>query len=204
MATDYVRKRPKPRAKPNKKRSTKSGSNSSSMPWVKLLIACILLAGFGFALYKLANVNTDSDDVPVTPSDIETNPQNNKEQPVEETPSLEETDTKSDLDPLPVLESEEWAYIDSLPDYEVEVDTKEALKSNREFIMQCGSFRTTARAQELKAKIAFQNLEARIIDSNGKNGLWYRVLLGPYETKRDAERHRHYLRNANIRGCKIW
>ena len=47
-------------------------------------------------------------------------------------------------------------------------------------------------------------LESQVRSSEGKNGLWYRVILGPYETKRAAERDRHKLQRAKIYGCAIW
>ncbi|NAW96105.1 cell division protein FtsN, partial [Vibrio sp. V42_P2S4T144] len=33
---------------------------------------------------------------------------------------------------------------------------------------------------------------------------WYRVVLGPYKFKRDAERDRHKLQRAKIEPCAIW
>jgi cell division protein FtsN len=40
--------------------------------------------------------------------------------------------------------------------------------------------------------------------SSGTNGIWYKVILGPYENKRAAERNKHTLQNAKINGCQIW
>ncbi|XLP06855.1 SPOR domain-containing protein [Alteromonas marina] len=105
---------------------------------------------------------------------------------------------------LPELPEEEWEYIKTLPGYEVEVEVKEQEKSDKRYLMQCASFRTRAQAEEMKAKIAFQGLEALIKQSSGSNGEWFRVILGPYESKRDAEKAKHSLRKVNIATCQIW
>ena len=106
-------------------------------------------------------------------------------------------------DALPEMPEEEWEYIKSLPGYEVEVEVAKQEKSDKLYLLQCGSFRTRSQAEEMKAKIAFQGLEAQIRDSTGTNGNWFRVILGPLQTKRDAERAKHTLRKINITTCII-
>ncbi len=192
MATkDYVTRsrKPKPKKKPVK-----------SVPWIRILIALLLISGFIYALYLLSSVqngakapeqNTEQSSGKVT------DPNNG---------NSDDLDNKSTvkLDDLPILEDEEYDYIDSLPNYDVEVDVDGPKQINGDFIMQCGSFRTSERANELKAMIAMQGFESRVLTSNNKNGLWHRVVLGPYERKRQAERDRHQLKRANINNCKIW
>lgn len=209
MATkDYVKKRPQ--ARPNK-RKTNSKTTSLSPPWIKVSVALIVVALFVFALYRLSLLGTEqkpSEDL-LAEDLVDNAPAKDTKPLMQNTdkPAQLNADNKDELDvlkPLPVLAEEEWEYIDSLPDFEVEVDATGPLESNKDFIMQCGSFRQESRAEELRASIAFQGLESRILSSEGKNGLWYRVVLGPYDKKRNAERHRHQLRLADIRGCKIW
>lgn len=195
---DYVKR---PQAKKNnaktRARNTrgKKASSGSDLPWLKVLISLAVVALFIFGLYRLQSLDGDDENEIVAPGE--------EFVIVDDGASLEEA-ANEELAPLPVLGEEEWEYIDTLPDYSVEVDVTGPIESDKEFIMQCGSFRTMDRAEELRAKIAFQGLESRILTSNGKNGLWYRVVLGPYERKRNAERQRHQLRNAKINGCKIW
>jgi cell division protein FtsN len=107
-------------------------------------------------------------------------------------------------DPLPVLKEEDWEFIEGLPSYSVEVEVDELPNADRRYLMQCGSFRKQSQAEELKATIAFQGLESQVLESEGSKGIWFRVVLGPYETKRDAERDRHALRSARINRCQIW
>ena len=107
-------------------------------------------------------------------------------------------------DDLPELPQEEWEFIRTLPGYEVEIDTTKAPVSDKRYLMQCGSFRQQSQAEEMRAQIAFLGMEAMVRAADGQNGRWYRVILGPFDTKRDAERSRHSIRNIGIRTCQIW
>ncbi len=193
---DYV-KRGNPRAKAKKpatrkaapRKSTKKSPAASTAPSVSLktkLIAALTLAavgGFGYFLYA---INGSSDNAPV----IESKP-----------PEIQKKPEKSSIPPPP--KEEKWQYIEELKNKTVEVEVKE-LEKKGPYLMQCGSFRSSQQAEAMKAKMAFMGLEAEVRKSNGKNGIWYRVVLGPYETKRLAEKDRHKLKRQSISGCKIW
>ena len=110
-------------------------------------------------------------------------------------------------DDLPELKEEEWEFMETLtdPDYEVKVELpKDVPKSEQTFILQCGSFRQMHQAEQMRARIAFQGLESQIKESNGSNGLWCRVVLGPFERKRLAEKDKHTLQRAGFTTCKIF
>lgn len=140
----------------------------------------LLLIGFGVFLWSIKDASDTTPDAPaqrtVAPSE----------------------------EALPELPEEEWEYIKSLPGYEVEVEVAEQEVSDKRYLMQCASFRTRSQAEEMKAKIAFQGLEAQIRPSSGDNGEWFRVILGPFDSKRDAERAKHSLRKVKISTCQIW
>jgi cell division protein FtsN len=193
--TDYVARGQKRKKKAPKKAPT---------PWLRIIIALTLVCGFVFGLYFLQTSSTEDD------STLEQNGPGQSENSPSSAPVVSNdsdvvvSDPALDRDPLPVLGEEDWAFIDALPEYSVEVDIPEAVDSDKQYIMPCGSFRATSRAEELRAILAMQGLEARIIESNGANGRWYRVVLGPYERKRAAERDRHQLRRANVNTCKIY
>ena len=112
--------------------------------------------------------------------------------------------TKLQVKPLPTKPKEQWSYIENLPQKKVEVELPEAKQNTRPYLMQCGSFRSSSDAQSLKVRIAFQGLQSEVRHTTGSNGAWYRVVLGPYPTKRGAEKDRHILQRANIQGCQIW
>lgn len=201
---DYV-KRPRASAKKQAKRRGPRRSARATVPWVKVSISVAVVIMFVFALYTLQSLGTSEGDQSIANPEGEfevlTDSANESDNDfTQQSESLEQ----AELPELPVLGEEEWEYIDSLPDFSVEVDATEPLQKKKPSIMQCGSFRTKSRANELKAKIAFQGLESRVLVSSGTNGIWYRVVLGPYERVRVAESHRTQLRKGNIRGCKIW
>lgn len=104
---------------------------------------------------------------------------------------------------LPAPPKEKWQYMEELKNKEVEVGEYE-VKNLGPYQMQCGSFRTQKQAEVLKANIAFTGIEAQIRQAKGSSGIWYKVVLGPYERKRLAEKDKHKLKNNNINGCQIW
>lgn len=104
---------------------------------------------------------------------------------------------------LPAPPEEKWSYVDDLKSKQVEVGEYE-VKDKGPYKMQCGSFRTRKQAESLKAKIAFTGLEAQVSKSTGSSSTWYKVYLGPYDKKRNAEKDKHKLKNNSVHACKIW
>lgn len=191
---DYVSRGRAPQNKKNTKQNSRkakpAGRQQASrqqqtpptgvIPWIRVVGVLVLLIGFASFLWSIK----DS-----APAD--------NAQTVSAPPPKAE-------DELPELPKEEWEYIKTLPGYEVEVDVEEREESDKRYLMQCASFRTRPQAEEMKAKIAFQGFEAQIRRSSGDNGDWFRVILGPFDSKRDAERTKHSLRKINIATCQIW
>ncbi|MBL4942620.1 MAG: SPOR domain-containing protein [Colwellia sp.] len=104
---------------------------------------------------------------------------------------------------LPDLPQEKWTYVENLKTKKIEVGQYE-VKQNGPYKMQCGSFKTRAQAESLKASMAFVGIESIIQSAQGKDSFWYKVVLGPYSRKRAAEQDKHKLRNNKINGCQIW
>ncbi|AWL10685.1 hypothetical protein HMF8227_00177 [Saliniradius amylolyticus] len=151
------------------------------VPWMRIIITLALIIGFATFLWFI------------------------KDNAPEPAPgSTQSTDRRQQPEPLPEPPEEEWEFIETLPNRTVEVETPEIETSDVPWLMQCASFKQRPQAEEMRAKIAFAGLEAQIRATNGSNGLWYRVILGPYESKRNAERDRHRLQDVNINTCQIW
>jgi cell division protein FtsN len=187
---DYVaRSQKKKQNQKNKKPAPQS------IAWFKVVLAILVVSGFVVGLWFLKDAGGED---PSTGVNNEPISKENVDTPTSATSQADEKD------PLPVLGEEEWEFIEGLPSYSVEVEVDELPNSDRRYLMQCGSFRKKTQAEELKAKIAFQGLESQVLESKGSKGIWYRVVLGPYETKRDAERDRHALRSARVNRCQIW
>lgn len=110
--------------------------------------------------------------------------------------------TKRKADPLPPPPKEDWDYVKTLPNKEVKVTAKEQVVSEIPYIMQCGAYKKMSQAESRKLDIAFQGISSKIRKKEGSN--WYRVVLGPYKFKREAEKDKHKLQKAKIEPCAIW
>lgn len=149
-------------------------------PWRSGLLAILLLAIFGYGLYVLSN---DPEPEPIV------------------VPAKPKPKPKPQVT-LPPPPEEKWDYVDSLPNREVEVKAKEQVISEIPYIMQCGAYKTAEQAESRKLDIAFQGIKSEIRKREGSS--WYRVVLGPYTFKREAERDKHKLQRAKIEPCAIW
>ncbi|WP_116474858.1 SPOR domain-containing protein [Zobellella maritima] len=184
MAKDYVR-RSQPRSKRNPRTTggskRKAAPQGSKMPWLAVIFALFLAAGLGYLIYLVKG---------------------SAERPPADTGQTQAV--PATIDPLDQKPVEKWRYIEQLENKEILVDVPEAKENTQPYLMQCGSFRSQSQAEQLKARIAFQGMESQVRRSDGSNGTWYRVILGPYQSKRKAEKDKHQLLRANVNHCAIW
>lgn len=112
------------------------------------------------------------------------------------------TSTSKNNNTAEVNDDEQLNYHQLLTNKELEVekDPVAVTDTNNRYIMQCGASKVEAKAESLKAQIAFIGLQAEVSEKDG----WYRVRLGPYTTKRAAESDRHKLQNNDFNDCRIW
>ena len=183
---DYVKtNRAKPKTakrQPGKRRPSKAKPAASSIPWLAIILAICIVSGFAYFLWYLNQQPA-----------LEVTAEPKKPVAVAAKP-----------DPLPEKPtSEPYQYIKELENKEVKVEVTEQAAAGP-YQMQCGSFRNQSQAEEMKAKIAFSGFTAEVRRSEGTNGIWYRVVLGPYESKRQATADRNRLRQQNINTCQIW
>lgn len=77
-------------------------------------------------------------------------------------------------------------------------------RPSHQYILQAGSFRSAADAESMKAKLAlagFESIVQRVeIDSQGT---YYRVRLGPYQSKRRLQLHRKQLARHGVNALAI-
>ena len=182
MATkDYANRKPRGPNKPKGLRKPKN-KQSKRVSWLFTTIVVIAVAGFAYFLWSLESSAPEQESKPAAKVKPHKNP--------------------SALPPKP---KEEWAYLKELENKQVEVDLpKPSDKPTKPYQIQCASFRLESQADEMKAKIAFQGLEAQVRRVQGSSGVWYKVVLGPFERKRMAEKKRHVLQRGGINGCQIW
>lgn len=173
---DYAHKKPK-----TKKELSKGNSSSPTKFKIALLLIVSVIIAFGYFLLELK-----------------------KQTPRSATPITEQLKRKDISRTIPEPPKEKWSYFNELKNKEVTVKVPKSSKPSRQWRMQCGSFRTERDAESMVAQIAFQGLGSSIQRTEGNNGVWYRVVLGPYSKKRKAEHDRHTLQANNIYSCKIW
>ncbi len=181
---DYANRKPTKKGQTKSTRRKRQAPAPRRFPLILLLVTIAVVGGFGYFLWSINNSAEPSvtTDAPVTEKAVK--------------PAI-----KKDPKALPPKPKEEWTYQQELENKKVEVDVPEAKISTHVYQMQCASFRTQEQADEMKAVIAFQGLESTISKVKGTTGYWYKVSLGPYERKRQAEKHRHILQKADINGC---
>lgn len=182
---DYVKRGASPK-KPTKKTAKKKGAkqpvSNGTTPWKAVAVAGLLVAVFGYALYFL----NDSSESKKTVTEVV---------PVK-------AKKKSSTEEIPPMPEEQWSYMDELPNKEIEIEQKELKVSEIPYIMQCGAYKKSSQAEERKMNIAFQGLNSTVRHTKGSS--WFKVILGPYKFKREAEKDRHKLQRAKIEPCAIW
>ncbi|MDX1280135.1 SPOR domain-containing protein [Shewanella colwelliana] len=185
---DYANRKPasKGRTKAKGGRRKSAQPAPKRFPLLLSLVTVSLVGGFGYFLWSINDSATDT-----TPEPVVVQPAKPQVQ-------------KKDPNALPPKPKEEWTYQQELENKQVEVDIPENTAPTRPYQMQCGSFRKQSQADQMKAMIAFQGLEAQVRKVEGSSGIWYKVVLGPYDRKRAAEKHRHILQRGGLNGCQIW
>lgn len=93
-----------------------------------------------------------------------------------------------------------------LPEEELQLTTpSEGAAAQREepsvyqqYILQAGSFRRPEDADRRKGELAFMGLESEVERSENDSGVWYRVYIGPFESRSDMARARSLAAQADI------
>ncbi len=62
--------------------------------------------------------------------------------------------------------------------------------AQEQYLLQAGSFRQREDADRRRAELLLLGLEPRVEEARGDNGLWYRVYLGPYDSRAKMARAR--------------
>lgn len=200
MTRDYASKRRNNPAKPTQRKSARQGSRATaaqkpvparrqqgslSVRWVLALAAVGGFIGFIFYLNSLPPVDdTTANDANVQ----EPTPKEEKGQTAEEKPK-----------------KQNFKFYEMLPESEVvtpEVEEYTPAPSEKQafsYLVQTGSFRKQGDAERQRAQIAFQGLRAKIQRIDLDNGsTWYRVNVGPYESRSEMNSALDKLVSINI------
>lgn len=146
-----------------------------SVPWWLWFVVPALLASFVFVLVKLASVEP-----PPSPPPAQT------AAPVKPKPIAPKAAPKTQEKP----QSDKFEFYQLLQDSEVDTSHVDAYEyqpreeENFSYMIQAASFRSSADADRLRAKLILSGLEAAIKTSESKDGgTWYRVTVGPFDTR---------------------
>ncbi len=96
-----------------------------------------------------------------------------------------------------------------LPDMQIEVEVFDDRLEDTEglavvYVLQIGSFRDFDDADSLKASLALLGFEAHIETTGTQAGTqWHRVRVGPYATRRDADRERRRLQDDQVESLLV-
>ena len=77
--------------------------------------------------------------------------------------------------------------------------------ASRGFMLQCGAFRGADQAESMKVRLNQQGHGAQVQRSQTATGTWYKVILGPFASRAEAESRRSALQSRNqAQGCTIF
>jgi cell division protein FtsN len=201
MARDYAPKGRKSTAKPAPRKTARQGSRPASGPasaparrqqgslsvrWVLALAAVGGFIGFIFYLNSLPPVDQAGTDGGSA-----------AEEPRQQEEVVKQPEEKP--------KKQNFKFYEMLPESEVvtpdveEYTPDPSQKQDFSYLVQTGSFRQQGDAERQRAQIAFQGLRAKIqrIDLDD-GGTWYRVNVGPYESRSQMNSALDKLVNINI------
>jgi len=99
--------------------------------------------------------------------------------------------------PSPAVPQPEYEFYELLPRQEITVDVDpadlpepRAKAEGPRFLLQAGSFRQAGDADRRRAELLLLGLEPRVEETQGETGRWYRVILGPFESRSAMARAR--------------
>lgn len=86
---------------------------------------------------------------------------------------------------------------------DVEVDPGEIAKSRTSkktelYLLQAGSFKQAEDADRRRAELLLLGLEPKVEEANGSNGRWFRVYVGPFESRSKLAKARSLTAAQNI------
>jgi len=179
---DYVRAS-RPKAPAKKAGAARGGRGkapaAASKPWLLIALTLLTLSVFIYGLWFLRQQPV------ITPEPVAA--------PVKVAP-------KDELPPKP--QSEPYQYIKELENKEITVEVPQQQRSVPA-VLQCGSFRQQNQAEQMKAQIAFAGIASDVRRTEGSNGVWFRVVAGPYESRRAATADMNRLRQMGINTCQV-
>ncbi|KES16435.1 SPOR domain-containing protein [uncultured Gilliamella sp.] len=189
---DYVRKKSQSKSKAKK-------NKSRILPSLMIFLAVIIIVLFSAILYLLS---TNHPEKPIerpkvkTESPVATLP----EQPQERWTYLKELETPNASSGTNSTTSERQQILDSfINNSSTTTPTTSTNMEDSKWLLQCGAFKEKTNADTLKASLAMTGISGNITTSQQL----YRVTVGPYTNKTDAQKVLNTLKTNGINNCII-
>ncbi|WP_051221362.1 SPOR domain-containing protein [Neptunomonas japonica] len=227
---DFVqRSRKQSPASPNRPAAAKPRAKATPAPkrkpWKLALFSLVALAGLVFLLNQLLNV--DSIQTPQTTTvKKQTSTPVKKPVPVVKRTEKKVVATKPTVIKKPasgpkvveksveaktVPKQNKYEFYELLPKDEITPaavkeykSTPRSAKLDKTYVLQAGSFRNAADAEKMRAQLLLSGLKnVHTNPSNGANGLWYRVRIGPFDNRSVMNKAHDKLARLNINALTI-
>lgn len=179
-----------------------------SLPGYMWLLSGLAIGLFvAFIVYLDKQPETDKDFGSAVQQELEKLKQQAKKQKPEKTKTASEDSKKE-------KKEQKFNFYTILPELEVLIPESEtrppevknktnASKTDKQYVLQVGSFQNLNDAEKLKANLAFLGLEANIQHVTVNNQAWHRVRTGPYRDKQDLYRNQKLLKQNDINAISM-
>jgi len=185
-----------------------NGNNKKSLPGYIWLISGLAIGLFvAFIVYLDKQPETDKDFGSAVQAELQKLKQQAKKKKPEAAKSLASTKSREKKEPkfnfytiLPELEVLIPESETRPPETKNKVTTnnRNTSNTNKQYVLQVGSFQNLNDAEKLKANLAFLGLEANIQHVTVNRQAWHRVRTGPYQDKRQLYKNQKLLKQNDI------
>jgi cell division protein FtsN len=194
-------------------------------PWKLALFSFVALAGLIFLLNQLLNVDSTQPAQTATvkkPTTVPANKVAPLTKPTEkQTVAAKPVATKKPTQVPKVIEKSvvtnaapkqnKYEFYELLPKDEITPAAVKEYKStprnaklDKRYVLQAGSFRNAADAEKMRAQLILSGLkDVHTNPSNGANGLWHRVRIGPFDNRSVMNKAHDKLARLNINAMTI-
>jgi cell division protein FtsN len=90
-----------------------------------------------------------------------------------------------------------------VPDAEIEAQAQAPAAGDQRLLLQAGSFRNAADAEQLKAQLALLGLRAQVASVTINDAIWHRVRVGPYASVRELDEAKRTLEANGIQAIAL-
>ena len=194
MAQDFAKRSPGSKGKRGKQEPVPRFSLGSFVAGVVTGVGLFLLGAYGPELWNAQNARLAAEQTAPGRTDTP-EPAQSPAQDAAEPPDLQFV--FRDLLGADEVDPDLSAYETSIA-----ANTPEARERPMQYLLQTGSFQIRTDADLRRGALLLLDLPATIVEARIDNKTWYRVLVGPYSQRGEAQQVAHQLRDNDI--ASMW